>query len=281
MKRKKLLKNEVVKMFNTTSETLRYYEKEGLLTPEIKNNNYRYYDFFDLQRLRQIILFRDLNLSIDEIKSIYNNQIEESEYISMLKTHQRSLFLKIQRLKEVYDNVGQLLELVTTNDLNYSFSEKVYSKRWYYVLDPIDSDVMSSPKAYYEKFSNIINNKYYSEESLNILYDYEALGKGSSISSKICFEIPHEIVDAHLISPDVCTAFESGRYLSVFYQFIHGDFESLSILKEKIEKYLNENDLELANEYVFEIEHPELSLFLEDEVSIFELQVMIYPKENK
>ncbi|WP_305453059.1 MerR family transcriptional regulator [Bacillus mycoides] len=36
----KLTKSDVIKIFNTTKETLRFYEKKGLVQPKVGKNNY-------------------------------------------------------------------------------------------------------------------------------------------------------------------------------------------------------------------------------------------------
>lgn len=44
--------------------------------PEIDDNYYRYYDFKDLEKLRQIFFLRDIDLSIEEIQKLDQKLIE-------------------------------------------------------------------------------------------------------------------------------------------------------------------------------------------------------------
>ena len=72
--------NEVVEMFGVSSRTLRYYEEKGLLWsqhPEHKAQ--RYYDDEALERLKQIIVLRKLQIPIKDIVVIF-----ESESMSLL-----------------------------------------------------------------------------------------------------------------------------------------------------------------------------------------------------
>ncbi|MDI6505055.1 MerR family transcriptional regulator [Bacillus wiedmannii] len=39
----KLTKSDVIKIFNTTKETLRFYEEKGLVQPKVGKNKYRFY----------------------------------------------------------------------------------------------------------------------------------------------------------------------------------------------------------------------------------------------
>ena len=59
-------------MSKTTIKTLRYYEKEGLLTPVYidQNTGYRYYESSQLIDISKIISLRQIGLSIKEIKKV-------------------------------------------------------------------------------------------------------------------------------------------------------------------------------------------------------------------
>lgn len=55
----------------TTIKTLRYYEKEGLFKPSfVDDNGYRYYESNKLLELTNIIVLRQIGLSIEEIKKV-------------------------------------------------------------------------------------------------------------------------------------------------------------------------------------------------------------------
>ena len=49
---------------------IRFYEKEKLLNPVRRENGYRDYSEEDLQTLRRICLFRRLQFSLEEIRSL-------------------------------------------------------------------------------------------------------------------------------------------------------------------------------------------------------------------
>jgi len=62
---------ELAKAAGTTVETVRYYEKEGLLpAPERSVNNYRSYGPAHVERLRLIRNCRALDMAQDEIRAI-------------------------------------------------------------------------------------------------------------------------------------------------------------------------------------------------------------------
>ena len=63
---------EVEKKLNITRANIRFYEKEGLLQPKRCDNEYRDYSEDDLKRLEKILIFRKCNISIENIRLIFN-----------------------------------------------------------------------------------------------------------------------------------------------------------------------------------------------------------------
>ncbi len=65
---------ELCSMTGTTENTLRYYDEKGLLSPTFRNQHGRRewcYDDESVDRLRAILLFRKIGLSVDEIKRLF------------------------------------------------------------------------------------------------------------------------------------------------------------------------------------------------------------------
>lgn len=276
MERKKLIKSEVIQLFKTTKETLRYYEQMGLLTPDVSDNNYRFYDFKDLEKLRQIFLLRDLDLSIEEMKSLDTGLVDQQDYMKILKTNYKSLQDKIQRLQNTQFNIAQLVELLEKDCQNVSYLLRNKNERHYQIVDSDDANEMASPKDFYDHYKNVIETQNYSERMLQMVYPYDALGHGMLIDAKLCMEIPSATSNgATVCSEEGLLVFPKGTYLSVFYPFRQGGFDMLPGLKEKIENYLLDNKLIRNGSMILEIEHLELSLFLDDDTTIFELQIYI------
>ena len=63
--------NEVSKLTGVSIRTLQYYDNIGLLKPaEYTESGYRLYDDAALERLQQILLFRELEFPLKDIKDI-------------------------------------------------------------------------------------------------------------------------------------------------------------------------------------------------------------------
>ena len=63
--------SELAKLSRVSTRTLRYYDQIGLLKPKRDNtNDYRVYTEADIDRLQQILFYRELGMVLEEIKSI-------------------------------------------------------------------------------------------------------------------------------------------------------------------------------------------------------------------
>ncbi len=80
---------QVAQLAGTTSRTLRYYDDIGLLTPSrIASNGYRHYDQACLVRLQQILLLRELGLSLAQITEILDRRERDlASEITALQSH--------------------------------------------------------------------------------------------------------------------------------------------------------------------------------------------------
>lgn len=89
--------NEVSKLAGVSIRTLQYYDKIGLLKPaKYTEAGYRLYDDAALERLQQILLFRELEFSLKEIKEIldspdFDRQKALEQQISMLELKKEHL----------------------------------------------------------------------------------------------------------------------------------------------------------------------------------------------
>ena len=72
--------NEVERLVGITKRNIRFYEKEGLLAPDRNSENgYREYSEEDVECLKQIKLFRKLDLPLEEIRRIQQGVLTVSD----------------------------------------------------------------------------------------------------------------------------------------------------------------------------------------------------------
>ncbi|MCL2140345.1 MAG: MerR family transcriptional regulator [Dehalococcoidia bacterium] len=71
--------SEFAKFSRTTQETLRHYDRIGLLSPISRGNNkYRYYDGRQISTINMIRTFQTFGMSLEEIKTLRDDQSHES-----------------------------------------------------------------------------------------------------------------------------------------------------------------------------------------------------------
>jgi len=82
---------EVAARFGITVRTLHHYDEIGLLTPSRRAaSGYRIYTSADLTRLSQVVVYRRLELSLDEIASLLD---EGNEVSHLVRQRERVMFV--------------------------------------------------------------------------------------------------------------------------------------------------------------------------------------------
>ena len=107
------------RMCQTTRDTLRYYEKQGILVPKkSEKNGYHYYSYAQISSYYFISTFRGLGCSVEDIKEYLLGGKEvrfdgfvDRQYAALL-TQQREL----ERRIGIIGNTRKLLEQIRKND---------------------------------------------------------------------------------------------------------------------------------------------------------------------
>ena len=102
---------ELAKLLDVSPKTIRFYEEEGLLSPE-RHGKYRVYKPIDAHRLRAILRFRKFGLTISGIREIFSNSLADSNHSHQNDFASNVLKIQLDVLKKEKEN----LELVI-NDL--------------------------------------------------------------------------------------------------------------------------------------------------------------------
>ena len=92
--------NELEKLLGTTKDTLRYYEKEELISPSRDDNGYSYED---IRIIKNIIMLRSFDLSIKDIRRIFNNEISLNTCLNQKKEYLLKEIGKKQRIIDLIE----------------------------------------------------------------------------------------------------------------------------------------------------------------------------------
>ena len=102
---------QIAQLAGVTLRTLRYYDKIGLLTPSTRTEaGYRIYSLEDVEKLQQILFFRELDFPLSRILEILNNPaFDRRDALKMQAAHlekRAERYLKLSRLaKETLSNL--------------------------------------------------------------------------------------------------------------------------------------------------------------------------------
>jgi DNA-binding transcriptional MerR regulator len=133
---------ELADLAGVSTRTLHYYDEIGLLPPSAtESNSYRSYDQAAVLRLQQILFYKELGLSLKEIKSMMDTP--DYDIVSSLEVHKKDLEQKAGRILDMLDTIEKTImhakgdQLMSDADLFKGFDEaqqeqyeKEVVKRW-------------------------------------------------------------------------------------------------------------------------------------------------------
>ena len=112
--------NEVEKILNISAKAIRFYEENQLLAVARDNRGYRNYSEENIQRLKEIKLYREMGISISDIKGAFDGEkeITDSIYKKIDAIHhlekRKSIYVKyIKDLKKGKEDVDGCLEALS------------------------------------------------------------------------------------------------------------------------------------------------------------------------
>jgi len=100
---------KLARLAGISTRTLRYYDEIGLLKPaRINSSGYRIYGQKEVDKLQQILFYRELELSLDAIKEIITSP--SFDEVRALKEHREKLLMKRKQLDLLIKNVEKSIE---------------------------------------------------------------------------------------------------------------------------------------------------------------------------
>ena len=107
-----MLRNEVSKLLDIDSETMRYYESRNLISkPSRLSNGYRSYSEKNIEEIKFIQHCRSLGIGLEEIKVLKELTIKPSDCSSANSIIKKNLKLIEEKIAELNNLQQQLLNL--------------------------------------------------------------------------------------------------------------------------------------------------------------------------
>ena len=115
---------EFAKLVGVSKHTLFHYDKFGIFSPELKDENeYRYYSSFQVEPFFVISSLKELGMPLKEIKA-YLDIRSPKELISLLNTQNEEIDKEITRLLAIKEVILQKIK--TTQSLSNIDTEKIF-----------------------------------------------------------------------------------------------------------------------------------------------------------
>ncbi|MCL1914587.1 MAG: MerR family transcriptional regulator [Eubacteriaceae bacterium] len=113
---------KLANLAGVSSRTLRYYDQVGLLSPNrVNSSGYRIYGAAEVDKLQQILFYRELGVSLVDIRNIISSKDFDGELA--LKNHLAKLLEKREQLDLLIENVQKTIS-VLKGEIKMSDKEK-------------------------------------------------------------------------------------------------------------------------------------------------------------
>lgn len=253
---------QFAKMHKVNKRTLHYYDNIGLFSPCTKGENgYRYYEISQSIDFEYILMLKDLDMSLEEIK-LYLKKPDPNKFIKIAETKEEEIDNQISKLK----HVKKILQ-TKKEQVNFCMT-----------LQEQEIKIINCKK---EKISIIPYS--FVEDDVSDIFDYVKniwsleqiqMGIGGIISLEKVINKDFELYDG-LFTPALnslsyknITTKPEGTYLCGYQR---GTWDKLPAMYEKMITFANKNNLKLVG-YAYEMGLNEFVISSEEE---YITQIMI------
>jgi len=237
-----------------SSRTLRYYDEIGLLKPcRVSSTGYRIYGEKEVDLLQQILLYRSMDIKLEDIKEIIYNKdfdINKSliEHRERLISRRKQLDLLIQTVEKTIDyNKGEIemsnkekfegfkKQALEENERKYGkeirekYGEKIIeesNKKWLNMTEEDMKKMQNIEKEMFEALEEVIKTKDLESEAAKKVYEKH--------KEWLTFSWPTYSSEAHVGLAEMYVADER---FAKYYNDAVGTKEATETLRDCIVKY--------------------------------------------
>ncbi|MGL4991581.1 MAG: MerR family DNA-binding transcriptional regulator [Sarcina sp.] len=241
---------EVSKIFGISIDTLRYYDKIGLIKPIVNpENKYRYYEISHLYLLLVILEARYSEISIKNISDFIKSE-DMDVYYDFFDKQEKDIDIKINNLKRIKESVKRSKEKITeikAFENNYDTKDliKIDAKKLFYKINI--KELITKTRC--KRFSNVlyiesITAEYYlmyqlsaDENAIEIQSGYMYIEECSE-NKKFLDILKHNkniVLEEYrqegsfIISKFLGSSKETARYISLIKKSRNSSFENILI----------------------------------------------------
>jgi MerR family transcriptional regulator, thiopeptide resistance regulator len=199
---------QLAQMAGVSARTLHYYDQIGLLKPgSVGENGYRYYGEDSLLKLQQILLYRELDLPLAQIRQIMGRR--DFDVLAALEGHKAELLKRIVQMERLIGTVEHTIghlkgeQAMSDKQIFEGFSEEEQAAYEQEAMRLYDPEIVKASNRRWKAYSEA-EKKSILEESKAIYLDYvQAMPKGpASSDAQACVERWRKNMD-HFWTPSI------------------------------------------------------------------------------
>ncbi|MFR3567047.1 MAG: MerR family transcriptional regulator [Paraclostridium sordellii] len=267
MKRKYYKTGELSKIYNLGRDSLKYYEKLGLLNPGRDTNSYRMYTIKDICNLNLIKELRSLDFSMQKIKEYLENRNVDTTR-EMLLEEIRFIDEKLEELSSHKESLHKRLSSInnTVEHTNFNRIELLYMPKRKVLT--VNSNVTFDENVDYliQRLNEKFDDKFYvlGNSNFGAVFDTKSVTKGVFNNYKYIFCLLDDDAKNYDFIIDegyYVTYTYKGNYkqirkiLPMLFKFI--EFNNYTILGDPLEIYkIDIYETSIEDEYVTQVQIP-------------------------
>ena len=246
---------EFAKLVGVTKHTLFHYDKIGIFSPEIKeDNDYRYYSVFQIEVFYVISALKELDMPLKDIKA-YLDKRSPKELISLLEEENKIIDEKINmliRMKKVIEGKLSITKEVFNIDTDKISIERCEEELLVLTECSNVTNERSLAKAIANHVKYCDENEIYSPHSMGEMIDSDNILKGMYDKYDYFYTRVYEENENIKLYKK-----EAGLYLIAYH---NGGFYTIDKCYERIIKFGQDNNLKFEGYFYEDVLLDELSV---------------------
>ncbi len=261
--------SEISKMYGIGVDSLRYYERLGILKPQRAENGYRMYSLKDIYKLNMIRDLRGLNFSMQQIKEYLDRQTLENT-LSLLKQEQQLIELQMKKLTETQKRIQQrIAALANANQVKTDQIQLIpLAKRHCYQVNAHitrDEEMDFVMKKIHKKHEKKIPD--FGNQEFGAFFSMKEIQAGiPNVFDSVFFIMEEDFSGCNLELPQ-------GLYLTCFYK---GSYSQNARQVQRLLEYARSNRLTICGTpfELYEIDNRDT---MQEEEFLTQIQVLVEP----
>lgn len=230
--------SEMSKLRNVTIETLRHYDRIGLLSPDyINHNRVRYYHITKSEKIRTIKELQEIGMSLKEIKHYLENRVLSNSYQLLLKK-QEYVKKQYEFYKSMYNTITEKINVLESL-YNLDNLNSIYIKDFNERYCILSNETVCNDMELFSQTTKLENDVEKREGYLQI-YGSQRYGTIFDAKDDNIINRPFLFV----LKPSKATKIPKGKYLCMMKS---GSFWDISYEKKQMQLYAKEKGYRLSD----------------------------------